>query len=267
MPPPSLFTLTTIHLLTYYRQPSCPQWGIGGWQSWQILKLRSHWEQVIHVVVDRMGVQSPVYKVKPESGGGRTRVLHRNLLLPYDALELNASNPALGTRPRKIAAEGTPLSVSGNGLQSSGEEDDDSVSVDLVDEIPSEVGVSESVSPDQDLPSDSVESHEAPEGTNGTSDETESANEGSAENDETEPSGEENNAEQDVPIWLRRQRRPPQILTYNSLGNPQYQYLEPVTCLSVNAIQASVAAAIQPGAPLYFLVCPCCLQRLQLIYY
>ena len=55
-------------------------------------------------------------------------------------------------RPRKIAAEGTPLSVSGNGLQSSGEEDDDSVSVDLVDEIPSEVGVSESVSPDQDLP-------------------------------------------------------------------------------------------------------------------
>ena len=27
-------TPTTIHLLTYYRQPSCPQWGIGGWQNW-----------------------------------------------------------------------------------------------------------------------------------------------------------------------------------------------------------------------------------------
>ena len=98
-------------------------------------------------------------------------------------------------RPRKIAAEGTPLSVSGNGLQSSGEEDDDSVSVDLVDEIPSEVGVSESVSPDQDLPSDSVENHAATESTNGTSDETESADEERAENDETEPSGEEDNAE------------------------------------------------------------------------
>ena len=32
-------------------------------------KLRSHWVDVIHVVVDRMGIQSPVYKVKPESGG------------------------------------------------------------------------------------------------------------------------------------------------------------------------------------------------------
>ena len=171
-------------------------------------KLRSHWEHVIHVVVDRMGVQSPVHKVKPESKGARTRVLHRNLLLPCDALELDASNPAFGTLPPKTAAEETPLSILGNALQSSGEEDDDFVSVDLVDEIPSEVRVSESVSPDQDLPSDSVENHATTEATNGTSDETESANERSAENDETEPSGEEDIAEQDVPNWPQRQRRP-----------------------------------------------------------
>ena len=71
-------------------------------------KLQSHWEHVIHVVV----VQSPLYKVKLESGGGRTRVVHLNLLLPCDVLELDASNLALGTRPRKIAAEGPLLSVS-----------------------------------------------------------------------------------------------------------------------------------------------------------
>ena len=133
-------------------------------------KLQSHWEHVIHVVV----VQSPLYKVKLQSGGGRTRVVHRNLLLPRDALELDASNPALGTRPRKIAAEGPLLSVSGNGLLSSAEE----VSVDLVNKIPSEEGVSESVSPDQDLPSDSIEDYVVTEGTNGTSDEMEYANEG-----------------------------------------------------------------------------------------
>lgn len=63
-----------------------------------------------------MEVQIPVYKVKPESGGGRTRVLHRNLLLPCDALELDAPNPAFGTLPRKTAAEETPLSVLGNAL-------------------------------------------------------------------------------------------------------------------------------------------------------
>ena len=94
-------------------------------------------------------------------------------------------------------------------MQSSGEEDDDFVSVDLVDEIPSEVRVSESVSPNQDLPSDSVENHATTEATNGTSDETESANERGAENDETEPLGEEDIAEQDVPTWPQRQRRPP----------------------------------------------------------
>ena len=152
-----------------------------------------------------MGVQSPVYKVKPESRGGRIKVLHRNLLLPNEALELDASNTAISARPRKTAVEETPLSVSGNGLQSSGEEDDDFVSVDLVTEIPSEVGASESVSPDQDLPSDSVDNHTTTEGTNGTSDQREPANEGSAENDEAELSGGECIAEQDVPTRPQRQ--------------------------------------------------------------
>ena len=31
-------------------------------------KLRSHWEDRIHVVVTRKGDDSPVYEVKPESG-------------------------------------------------------------------------------------------------------------------------------------------------------------------------------------------------------
>ena len=227
-------------------------------------KLRSHWEHVIHVVVERMGVESPVYKVKPESGGGRTRVLHRNLLLPCDVLELDAPIPEFGTRPRKTAAEKKTLSVSGNDLPNLGEEqeeEDDFVSVDLVEELPSEVQTSGSVSPDEDLPSDSVENHVTTEGTNGPSDETEPGNEGTAGNDETEQSEEEDIAEQDATTRPQRQRRPPQILTYNSLGNPQYQCVEPVvSSLFVNSIQASAAAAIYPGPPLYFWVWPCCLQ-------
>ena len=90
------------------------------------------------------------------------------------------------------------MSVLGNGWQGSGEEDDDFVSVDLVAEIPSEDRASESVSPDQDLPSDSVENHTTMESTNGTSDQMELANEGSAENDEAELSGGEYIAELDV---------------------------------------------------------------------
>lgn len=51
-------------------------------------KLRSHWEEVIHIVVERMGDDSPVYRIKPERGYSRVRVLHRNLLFPCDALEM-----------------------------------------------------------------------------------------------------------------------------------------------------------------------------------
>ena len=49
-------------------------------------KLRAFWEDEIHVVIARKGEGSPVYDVRPESGQGRSRTLHRNLLLPCDQL-------------------------------------------------------------------------------------------------------------------------------------------------------------------------------------
>ena len=39
-------------------------------------KLRSHWEDKIHVVVTRRGEDSPVYTVKPESFDGPSRTLN-----------------------------------------------------------------------------------------------------------------------------------------------------------------------------------------------
>lgn len=55
-------------------------------------KLRSYWESKVHVVVKRRSSDSPVYEVAPE-GGGKSRVLHRNLLLPCDSLPLEKSEP------------------------------------------------------------------------------------------------------------------------------------------------------------------------------
>ena len=51
-------------------------------------KLRNYWEDTIHLVVKQMGSDLPIYEVKPERGNGRSRVLHRNLLMPCDYLPL-----------------------------------------------------------------------------------------------------------------------------------------------------------------------------------
>ncbi|KAL4008817.1 hypothetical protein ACER0C_002669 [Sarotherodon galilaeus] len=51
-------------------------------------KLRNHWEQDINVVIRQVAEGLPVYEVKPEQGRGRSRIMHRNLLLPCDYLPL-----------------------------------------------------------------------------------------------------------------------------------------------------------------------------------
>lgn len=49
-------------------------------------KLRNYWEDTVHTVVRQMGSELPIYEVRPEKGKGRSRVLHRNLLMPCDHL-------------------------------------------------------------------------------------------------------------------------------------------------------------------------------------
>lgn len=55
-------------------------------------KLRNHWEETIHTVVRRMKEDLPIYEVKPEIGKGRSRVLHRNLLLSCDHLSMDGQS-------------------------------------------------------------------------------------------------------------------------------------------------------------------------------
>ncbi|KAK3526917.1 hypothetical protein QTP86_004714 [Hemibagrus guttatus] len=54
-------------------------------------KLRSYWEDRVHVVTKRKYEDGPVYVVKPECGPGVARVPHRNMLLPCDFLPVDNS--------------------------------------------------------------------------------------------------------------------------------------------------------------------------------
>lgn len=51
-------------------------------------KLRSNWEDKVHIVLQRKHPESPVFDVKRENGQGGKRVLHRSRLLPCDHFPL-----------------------------------------------------------------------------------------------------------------------------------------------------------------------------------
>ena len=64
-------------------------------------KLRSFWEEKIYIVLNRKDPNSAVYEVGPENQDGRTRVLHRNLLMPCPFLPYAERQKATGKCPNK----------------------------------------------------------------------------------------------------------------------------------------------------------------------
>ena len=88
-------------------------------------KLRSFWEDKVNVVVKRKHPESPVYEVQPEDGQGRTRVLHRNLLLPCDFLPVESHKPEKKRGERTHKEKKTPTTQNAEPESSSDSEEDD----------------------------------------------------------------------------------------------------------------------------------------------
>ena len=67
-------------------------------------QLRSYWEEQVHVAVGQTG-NPPVFEVRPEGRTGKPRVLHLDLLLPFDHPHPSA-NQSQGkvpsSSPRKV---------------------------------------------------------------------------------------------------------------------------------------------------------------------
>ena len=50
-------------------------------------KMRSFWEDKVHVVIDNLNSENITYKVQPENDlNGKIRTLHRNMILSCDDL-------------------------------------------------------------------------------------------------------------------------------------------------------------------------------------
>ena len=56
-------------------------------------KLADRWSEVVYVVVDQPHSDIPVYRVRPETGRGGHKTLHRNLLLPVQNLPVSTQVP------------------------------------------------------------------------------------------------------------------------------------------------------------------------------
>ncbi|XP_043099138.1 uncharacterized protein LOC122347977 [Puntigrus tetrazona] len=84
-------------------------------------KISDKWEPTVHVVVKRAGTL-PVYTVRPETGDGPLRTLHRDLLLPcgYLPVEEN-SEPVQRSVPRRPGTRANPVVEEEN--SSEGEDD------------------------------------------------------------------------------------------------------------------------------------------------
>lgn len=93
-------------------------------------KLADRWEQEIFIVLEQPNTEIPVFTVQPESGNGRKRTLHRNLLLPIGYLSKQHPEPVESQKsvPKPIPRPRTRLQT--KRLPTEEESDDESISSD-----------------------------------------------------------------------------------------------------------------------------------------
>ena len=189
-------------------------------------KLRSYWEEKIHIVVSRVQEDMPVYKVRPESGVGRVRILHRNLLLPCDYLpspDPEPGPPQSPTRQRR-RTRNQPLHRAGMARDSSSSDEE----IILHAQQPHPIHLT----PDPEVPAPEAETPMPPippQVVHPAGLEAQDEQNTQPEPmDTAEPTGQDNVAAADDARYPSRNRLPPNNLTYANLGVPTYQRIAPV---------------------------------------
>ncbi|KAI3374922.1 hypothetical protein L3Q82_021061 [Scortum barcoo] len=181
---------------------------------------------VLHPVVRQVSKDIPVYELRPEKGKGRSRILHRNLLLPCDHLPLETQ-----VRPR---AKKRTVETTEEMEQADDEVDDDDeyYSVPLQQQLqpcqPQALSPVSTDEPAEHIQSEENMSHE-PQSEHGVINQLGHLPEQEDSHIEDQP------AEETVPSLVssehsrtseqeyqrpRRQHRRPKVFTYDRLGSP-----------------------------------------------
>lgn len=196
-------------------------------------KLRSHWEDMIHVVKGRKCPDSPVYVIEPSQGTGRRRVLHRNLLLPCPYLvdEPESHEPDLGEKSKRRKAKQTTRKDhtarhdtyrTRTDTDSSSEEEYCLWTAERHAKTPLNAEAEE-FCPGTEILRDRPERVLVPE----LQPEKEPIEE--RHSSEREPAVESEDEQSDTEMWRnrpRRARQPRRIYTYDQLGQPTFQQLK-----------------------------------------
>ena len=235
-------------------------------------KLRSHWEDVIHIVVDRKP-DSPVYEVKPETGNGRHRVLHRNLLLPCDFLPLTPP-PLPRNKQLKEKANKRHDPQPMQEQHASDSEDGETPTYILRKECPGRAQKQNHNTPETlsaNDPPDTLSANDPPEALSANDPpealsandppETLSANnppETLPSNNQREPSSISGSEVPPEPRRSTRMRRPPETFNYYDFENPG---CIPIGIANVQATQPFSMCfppswAVSPATPTYWLYPP-----------
>ena len=214
-------------------------------------KLRSFWEDKVHIVVHRKGESSPVYDVVPENGNKKVRTLHRNMLCQCDYLHnevLSGLTPSTSAesraqRPGRQDNSHRPQTQSTTDSDSEEEEWQLSYPVDIATPVEDQ-SLNQETAASSPIEDDVTDSH----GTEGDPPESEEARTDEVEpyiaEGNTELSGEvpENHAGRSV-----RVRQPPRWFTFDTPGgNPTYVQNLNVAPVNSTGLQYWTQPSFQP---------------------
>ena len=199
-----------------------------------------------------------MYEVKPEAGTGGNRTLHGNLLFPCNNLLINIPNETSQKRERKVRKD-KRSTASQIPVQQAEDLADDTCSNDEYTIAPRNPHTGQTLKEavTEELAKPSVEEKQ-PKLTQSEDAILGNAHQGKVIGDrtvleETEETGSEsgngqdtltqdNNSPPDSPELEprpKRQRHPPTVLTYNTLGNPTYETQAAVHVIAANSVSGS----------------------------